>query len=127
MLGEGAPAHREDVAGVVLAPVVEGAPPAIKHDKNFIPFQFPDGGRADEVRVLLVYGLQLHARLKVVLRWPDGFLKRAEDRQGNRRNPPHMCFPAPHTFLKAVAGAISAPFKVLKRNIGHEEAFIRKP
>lgn len=31
------------------------------------------------------------------------------------------------TFLKAVPGAISAPFKVLNRNIGHEEAFIRNP
>lgn len=127
MLGEGAPAHREDVAGVVLAPVVEGSPPAVEHDEDLIPLQFPDGGRADEVRVLLVYGLQLHARLEVVLRWSDGFLKRAEDRQGNRKNPPHMCVRARRTFLKAVAGAISAPFKVLKRNIGHEEAFMRKP
>lgn len=127
MLGERAPTHREDVARVVLAPVVKGAPPAIKHDKNLIPLQFSDGGRADEVRVLLVYGLQLHAWLKVVLRWPDRFLRTVEDRQGNRRNPSHMCFQASHTFLKAVAGAISAPFKVLKRNIGHEEAFIRKP
>ncbi|TNN53573.1 hypothetical protein EYF80_036216 [Liparis tanakae] len=31
------------------------------------------------------------------------------------------------TFLKAAAGAISAPFRVLRRNMGHEEAFIRKP
>lgn len=31
------------------------------------------------------------------------------------------------TFLKAVAGAISAPFRVLNRNIGQEEAFIRNP
>jgi hypothetical protein len=31
------------------------------------------------------------------------------------------------TFLKAVAGAISAPVRVLRRNIGHEEAFILKP
>lgn len=32
-----------------------------------------------------------------------------------------------NTFLKAVAGAISAPFKVLNRNMGHEDAFIRNP
>lgn len=38
-----------------------------------------------------------------------------------------VCFQAAPTFLKAVAGAISAPFKVLSRNIGHEEAFIRNP
>lgn len=127
MLGERAPAHREDVAGVVLAPVVKGAPPAIKHDKNFIPLHFSDGGGADEVWVLLVYGLELHAWLKVVLRRPDGLLKRGENLQCSCLNPSHMCFQAAHTFLKAVAGAISAPFKVLSRNIGHEEAFIRNP
>lgn len=127
MLGERAPAHREDVAGVVLAPVVKGAPPAIKHDKNFIPLHFSDGGGADEVRVLLVYGLQLHAWLKVVLRRPDGLLKRGEKLQCSCQKPSHMCFHTAHTFLKAVAGAISAPFKVLRRNIGHEEAFIRNP
>lgn len=32
-----------------------------------------------------------------------------------------------NTFLKAVVGAISAPFKVLSRNMGHEDAFIRNP
>lgn len=31
------------------------------------------------------------------------------------------------TFLKNVAGAISAPFSVLKRNIGQEDAFIWNP
>lgn len=31
------------------------------------------------------------------------------------------------TFLKAEAGAISAPLSVLRRNIGHDEAFILKP
>lgn len=31
------------------------------------------------------------------------------------------------TFLKAATGAISAPFKVLRRNMGQEEAFIRNP
>lgn len=31
------------------------------------------------------------------------------------------------TFLKAEAGAISAPLRVRRRNMGHEEAFILKP
>lgn len=31
------------------------------------------------------------------------------------------------TFLKNVAGAISAPFRVLRRNIGQEDAFIWNP
>lgn len=31
------------------------------------------------------------------------------------------------TFLKNAAGAISAPFRVLKRNIGQEDAFIWNP
>jgi len=31
------------------------------------------------------------------------------------------------SFLNIFDGAISAPFNVFKRNIGHEDAFIRKP
>lgn len=31
------------------------------------------------------------------------------------------------TFLKAVAGAISAPLRVRSRNMGQEDAFIRNP
>ena len=31
------------------------------------------------------------------------------------------------TFLKAEAGAISAPLSVRRRNMGHEDAFILKP
>lgn len=31
------------------------------------------------------------------------------------------------TFLKNIAGAISAPFRVLRRNIGQEDAFIWNP
>lgn len=98
MLGERAPAHREDVAGVVLAPVVKGTPPAIKHDKYFIPLHFSDGGRADEVRVLLVYGLQLHAWLKVVLRRPDGLLKRWRNLQCSRLNPTHVFSSSAYLF-----------------------------
>ncbi len=31
------------------------------------------------------------------------------------------------TFLKAEAGAISAPLNVFNKNMGHEEAFILNP
>lgn len=135
MLGEGAPAHREDVPGVILAPVVKGAPPAIEHDKDLIALHFSYGGRADEVWVLLVHSLQLHAWLKVVLGGPQRFLKMSATSLLQQllntctanKMAPHKLFEAIHTFLKAVAGAISAPFKVLNRNMGHEEAFIRNP
>lgn len=76
MLGEGTPANREDVAGVVLAPVIKGAAPAVKHDEDLVALHLSDGGRADEVRVLLVHSFQLHARLEVVLTGPRRFLSR---------------------------------------------------
>lgn len=75
VLSDGAPAHREDVPGVVFAPVIEGTPPPIKHNKDLIALYFSNGGGADEVWVLLVHGFQLHARLKVVLGRPWRFLK----------------------------------------------------
>lgn len=75
VLGQGAPANREDVPGVVLAPVIKGATPAIKHDEDLIALHFSNGGRADEIRVLLVHRLQLHAWLKVVLGGPQRFLE----------------------------------------------------
>lgn len=75
MLGEGAPAHGEDVPGVVLAPVIKGTTPAIKHDEDLIALHFSNGGRTDEVWVLLVHRLQLHAWLKVVLGRPQRFLE----------------------------------------------------
>lgn len=74
MLSEGAPAHREDVPRVTLAPVIKGPPPPIEHDKDFIALYFPNGGRADEVWVLLVHSLQLHAWLKAVLWGPRRLL-----------------------------------------------------
>lgn len=75
MFGEGAPTHGEDVPGVELAPVIEGSPPAVEHDEHFVALHLPDGGGADEVRVLLVHGLQLHAWFEVVLGGPLRFLK----------------------------------------------------
>lgn len=75
MLGEGAPAHGEDVPGVVLAPVIKGPPPAVEHDKHFVASHFSDGGGADEVRVLLVHRLQLHAWLEAVLRRSQRLLR----------------------------------------------------
>lgn len=75
MLGEGAPADREDVPGVELAPVIKGPTPAIEHDEDLITLHFSDGGWADEVWVLLVHSLQLHAGLKVVLTGPQRFLE----------------------------------------------------
>jgi len=75
VLGERAPAHREDVPGVVLAPIIEGTPPTIEHDEHLVALYFSDGGRADEVWILLVHGLQLHAWLEIVLRGPWRFLK----------------------------------------------------
>lgn len=74
MLGEGTPVDGEDVARVELAPVIEGAAPAVEHDEDLVALHLSDGGRADEVRVLLVHGFQLHAWLEVVLTGPRRFL-----------------------------------------------------
>lgn len=75
MLGEGAPAYGEDVPGVVLAPVIKGPPPAVEHDEHLVASHFADGGGTDEVRVLLVHRLQLHAWLETVLRRSQRFLR----------------------------------------------------
>lgn len=75
MLGEAAPADGEDVSGVELAPVIKGPTPAIEHDEDLVTLHFSNGGWADEVRVLLVHSLQLHAGLKVVLTGPQRFLE----------------------------------------------------
>lgn len=75
VLSEGAPAYREDVSGVVLAPVVKGSPPTVKHDEDLIALHFSNCGGADEVRVLLVHRLQLHAWLKAILRGSWWFLE----------------------------------------------------
>lgn len=76
MLGEGTPAHGEDVPGVVLAPVVEGPPPPIEHDEHLIAPHVSNGSGADQVGVLLVHGLQLHAGLEQILGGSERFLKR---------------------------------------------------
>lgn len=75
VLGEGTPADGKDVPGVILAPVVEGPPPAVEHDEDLVAPHLSDGGGADQVRVLLVHCLQLHARLKAVLGRPGRLLR----------------------------------------------------
>lgn len=55
VLGHGAPAHWKDVPRVVLAPVVEGTPPAIERDEDLIALHLPDGSGADQVGVLSVH------------------------------------------------------------------------
>lgn len=75
VLCEGTPAHGEDVSGVVLAPVIKRTPPPVKHDEDLVALHFSNGGRADEVWVLLVHSLQLQAWLKAVLRRSRRLLK----------------------------------------------------
>lgn len=138
MLCDGAPAHREDIPGVILAPVIKSTPPAIKHYKDLIALYFSNSCRADEVRVFLVHSFQLHARLKVVLGRPwrflkmDATLRHVINKYIATKTILHFLYDklmleGQHTFLKAAAGAISAPFNVLNRNMGHEEAFMRNP
>lgn len=74
MFGGGAPAHGEDVPGVVAAPVIERPPPAVEHHEDLLPLHLADGGRADQVRVLLVHGLQFHPGLEAVVGRPQGLL-----------------------------------------------------
>lgn len=67
--GEAAPADGENVTRVVAAVVVEGPPPAVEGDQHLHATQGTDRGRADEVGVLPVHRLQLHAHLEAVLLW----------------------------------------------------------
>lgn len=66
MFGQVAPADGEDVSGVKRAPIVKGAAPAVKHDKDLLTSDLPHRGRTYEIRVLPVHRFQLHARLEVV-------------------------------------------------------------
>ena len=54
-----APAGGEDVAAVVLGPVVEGSLPPVEGDVDAVVVDGADRGAADQVRVLLVHRLQL--------------------------------------------------------------------
>lgn len=74
MFRQGTPAHREDVSGVEGTPVVKGASPAVKHNKNLLTSDLTHCGGTNEVRVLPVHCLQLHTRLKEVFRRAGGFL-----------------------------------------------------
>lgn len=67
MVGQLTPAHGEDVSGVIAAPVIKRPSPAVEHHKHLFPLHLADGGRTDQVRVLLVHGLQFHAGLEAVL------------------------------------------------------------
>lgn len=74
MFGQLTPAHREEVSGVILAPIIERSPPTIKHDERLISSHLSDGGGADEVRVLAVHSLKFHTRFEVVLSGLGGLL-----------------------------------------------------
>lgn len=65
------PAYGKDVPGIISAPVIEGTSPAIKCYQDLRTSHLPNGGRADEVRVLPVHCFQLHTCLEEVLgrRW----------------------------------------------------------
>lgn len=65
--GEAAPADGENVSRVVAAVVVEGPPPTVEGDQHLHAAQGTDRCRADEVGVLTVHRLQLHAHLEEVL------------------------------------------------------------
>ena len=71
MSAEEAPPDGEDVARVVPTPVVEGAEPAVERDVDLVAADGADRRRTDEVRVLAVDRLQLHARLEAVSDRPD--------------------------------------------------------
>lgn len=72
MLRQSTPAHGEDVSGIKGAPVVKGSTPAVEHDENLLTSDLPYCGRAYQVGILPVHGLQFHSRLEVVFgrtRW----------------------------------------------------------
>lgn len=56
VFGHTAPAHRKDVPRVVPTPVVKRPPPAVKHHEHLVALHLTDGGRTDQVRILLVHG-----------------------------------------------------------------------
>lgn len=74
MFGQRAPAHGEDVSGVEAAPVVEGSSPAVKHDEDLLTSDLAHRGGTDQVRVLPVHRLQLHAGLEQVFTGTGRFL-----------------------------------------------------
>lgn len=68
------PADREDVSGVEGAPIVKGASPAVKHDKDLLTSDLSNCGGTNQVRVFSVHRFQLHTRLEVVFHWAGWFL-----------------------------------------------------
>lgn len=79
VLGERTPAHREDVPGIILAPVIKGAPPAIEHDEHLISSYFSNSSRADQVWILLIHCLKLHAWFEIILGGPWRFLEKKQN------------------------------------------------
>lgn len=76
MFSERTPAHWEDVPGVILAPVIKSPPPPVEHDEHLVTPHFSDSGRADQVGILLIYRLQLHAWLEIIQGGSGRFLKK---------------------------------------------------
>ena len=62
----GAPAGGEQIPRVVAAPVVERAFPAVERDVDLVAVHRADSRRTQQMRVLPVDRLQLHADLEVV-------------------------------------------------------------
>lgn len=60
------PSDRKYVPGVVATPVVEGSFPAVEFDMDLISVHGSDSGRAHEVRVLAIDGLQFHPGFELV-------------------------------------------------------------
>lgn len=137
--GEAAPADGENVTRVVAAVVVEGPPPAVEGDQHLDAAQGTDRGRTDEVGVLAVHRLQLHAHLEAVLLWGGWLLLGKNERWVetvgqvlSRWLLETLCFsehvePCAGTLWNMRDGAISAPFSVFRRNIGQDDALRRKP
>lgn len=76
MFGQSTPTNREDVSGVERAPVVKGAPPAVKHDENLLTSDLSYCGWTNQIRILPVHCFQLHTRLEVVFNRAGRFLKK---------------------------------------------------
>jgi len=67
VVGQLTPAHREDVPGVIQAPVIERSSPAIKHDEYLVTSHLSDGSGTDEIGIFSVHRLQFLTRFEVVL------------------------------------------------------------
>lgn len=64
-----APAHREEISGIIACPIVKVSRPTVKGDKHVLSRNRSDGGRANELGVVTIHGLQLVAFLEEVALW----------------------------------------------------------